>query len=73
MFREQGVDLQERSYVSQAPAPQKRPEMRGPQNMDLNHILSGLKTRETALASEQSSQQLRSFEDHTYSHCNNNK
>jgi len=49
MFREQGVDLQERSYVSQAPAPQKRPEMRGPQNMDLNQILSGLKTRDTAL------------------------
>lgn len=53
MFREQGIDLQERSYVSQAPAPQKRPEMRGPQNMDLNQILSGLKTRDTALEEPQ--------------------
>jgi hypothetical protein len=49
MFREQGIDLQERSSVSQGPAPQKRPEMRGPQNMDINQLLSGLKTREVAL------------------------
>lgn len=49
MFREQGIDLQERSSVLQTPAPQKRPEMRGPQNMDINQLLSGLKTRDAAL------------------------
>lgn len=52
MFRESGVDLQqERSYNQSSQGPpamqQQRPEMRGPQvqNVELNQILSGLKTR----------------------------
>lgn len=32
------------------PAPQKRPEMRGPQNTDLNNILSNLKTKPEPMA-----------------------
>ena len=53
MFREQGVDMQQqsRSLASQAPAP--RPEMRGPQNMDIDHILAGLKTREVVMPSRE--------------------
>jgi len=52
MFREQGVDLnnvyvdinsQERS--NRPPPQQTRPEMRGPQTMDIDNILTGLKTR----------------------------
>lgn len=69
MFKEGGVDLgnnyenmmhQERS-VRQAPPPQQsaysmqgpRPEMRGPQNADLNGLLSGLKTREVNIHDNQ--------------------
>jgi hypothetical protein len=51
MFKEQGVDIgnnyesvNKRNTV-QMPPPE-RAEMRGPQNMDLNGLLSGLKTRE---------------------------
>jgi len=44
MFQEGGIDIQERSPIqTQTPA---RPEMRGPQNLDINGLLSGLKTRE---------------------------
>jgi hypothetical protein len=60
MFKEQGVDMSntfenvnrrpEPSIRPQPSIPQEsqppRPEMRGPQNMDLNGLLSGLKTRE---------------------------
>jgi len=53
MFRESGVELnqgQERYNNARpqtpAPASQSRPEMRGPQNPEINSILSGLKTRE---------------------------
>lgn len=51
MFRESGVDLQDRTPAMQQQQP-KRPEMRGPQNMDLNQILSGLKTRDVVLDQE---------------------
>lgn len=51
MFKEQGVDIgnnyesaNKRNTV-QMPPPE-RAEMRGPQNMDINGLLSGLKTRE---------------------------
>jgi hypothetical protein len=51
MFKEQGVDIGN-NYESvnkrntlQMPPPERQ-EMRGPQNMDLNGLLSGLKTRE---------------------------
>ena len=48
MFREPGVDLNDRDNITKAPAPvQTRPEMRGPQNADINNILAGLKTRDT--------------------------
>lgn len=54
MFREQGVEMQGAQAFADALQPPreqtvKRPEMRGPQNMDLNNILSGLKTRDVAL------------------------
>ena len=66
MFRESGVDLQDRTPTMQSQSQsqsqsqqqqqqqqqQKRPEMRGPQNMDLNQILSGLKTRDVVLDQE---------------------
>jgi len=54
MFREQGIDInnnqenlniQQRSQIMRPE--QQRPEMRGPQNMDIENLLSGLKTRET--------------------------
>ena len=44
MFREEGVDVNN-SYQN-VNEPPKRPEMRGPQNVDLDDLLSGLKTRE---------------------------
>ena len=44
MFREEGVEVNN-SYQS-VNEPPKRPEMRGPQNVDLDDLLSGLKTRE---------------------------
>lgn len=50
MFREQGVDMNN-SFQGMnepprpIPTPTQRPEMRGPQNSDIDNILSGLKTR----------------------------
>jgi hypothetical protein len=55
MFKEQGVDLgngydnvKQKQPTSQMPFHENssRPEMRGPQNVDLGGLLSGLKTRE---------------------------
>jgi hypothetical protein len=63
MFRESGVDLQDRTpTMQQQPQQQKRPEMRGPQNMDLNQILSGLKTRDVVLDQEPPRQQMQSHQ-----------
>jgi hypothetical protein len=50
MFREPGVDVNNNFQgVNEAPkkiaTPTQRPEMRGPQNSDIDNILSGLKTR----------------------------
>ena len=57
MFREQGVGLNPYSDInsnndirtprpsSQQPQPQMRPEMRGPQNTDIDNILAGLKPK----------------------------
>jgi len=42
MFREEGVDINNQ-YSNPNDAP-KRPEMRGPQNVDLDNLLSGLKS-----------------------------
>ena len=54
MFHESGIDIQERSPAMNPPS---RPEMRGPQNMDLDNILSGLKTRDVVLHSDPPRQQ----------------
>ena len=46
MFRESGIDLQSSNYsVAPESQPQTRREMRGPQTTDLDHLLSGLKTK----------------------------
>jgi len=53
MFREQGVDMnggydinqQQQSIRTPSQPPAQRQEMRGPQNTDIDNILSGLKTR----------------------------
>ena len=50
MFREQGIDMNNNFQAAndsskQIPTPTQRPEMKGPQNSDIDNILSGLKTR----------------------------
>jgi hypothetical protein len=50
MFREQGVDVNNQFQSVNEPSqrmetPAQRPEMKGPQNSDIDNILSGLKTR----------------------------
>ena len=40
MFREEGVDIS-----NQYENPNKRPEMKGPQNSDIDNILAGLKPK----------------------------
>ena len=52
MFKEEGVKLEPAAELKQAPAPSKRPEMKGPQNPDIDNILSGLKTRTVNIHSE---------------------
>ena len=51
MFREEGVNVNNQyENVSVEPTqPAPRPEMRGPQSVDLDNLLSGLKTREVNL------------------------
>ena len=52
MFREGGIDVNERSSFNPPPPmqqqPKSRPEMRGPQTTDIDHLLSGLKTKPQA-------------------------
>jgi len=64
MFREQGVDMNGSfgnvneptvTQVQPPPQPSTRPEMRGPQNSDIDNILSGLKTRSVNPVQEQPS------------------
>lgn len=45
MFREQGVDLNSASSANESQSRSTRPEMSGPKNVDINNILSGLKTK----------------------------
>ena len=47
MFREEGVELNNHfvDLNREESTPQSRPEMRGPQNTDIDNILAGLKTR----------------------------
>lgn len=52
MFKEEGVRLEPAAELKQTSAPSKRPEMKGPQNPDIDNILSGLKTRTVNIHSE---------------------
>ena len=52
MFKEEGIKLQPAAELNQAPTPSKRPEMKGPQNSDIDNILSGLKTRTVNIHNE---------------------
>jgi hypothetical protein len=45
MFREEGIDVNNQFANTNQQAPSQRPEMRGPQNADIDNILAGLKTR----------------------------
>jgi hypothetical protein len=46
MFREEGIPVGQSQYQSTAPQnTMMRPEMRGPQNMDIDNILAGLKPK----------------------------
>jgi hypothetical protein len=45
MFREEGVDVNNQFMNPNQQQPSQRPEMRGPQNADIDNILAGLKTR----------------------------
>jgi hypothetical protein len=42
MFREEGIQLSSHAPVNQAPS---RPEMKGPQNIEVNNIIAGLKPK----------------------------
>ena len=44
MFREQGVDMNSHQNLNEN-KPMSRPEMKGPQNSDIDNILAGLKTK----------------------------
>jgi hypothetical protein len=64
MFREKGVEingyantLQPSSQQQQPQTPRQRPEMRGPQNSDIDNILSGLKTRTVNIQEQQQQQE----------------
>ena len=52
MFREEGVRLAPAAELKNQSAPPKRPEMKGPQNSDIDNILSGLKTRTVNIHNE---------------------
>jgi hypothetical protein len=45
MFREQGVDLNSAASANESQQRTTRPEMSGPKNVDINNLLSGLKTK----------------------------
>ena len=48
LFREDGVNINNNFDNIKSPQHSIRPEMRGPQNVDLNNILSGLKPKEAS-------------------------
>ena len=52
MFKEDGVRLEPASELKQTPSQPKRQEMKGPQNPDIDNILSGLKTRTVNIHSD---------------------
>jgi len=58
MFREQGIEVNNFQSTNE-PAPQMRstrPDMRGPQNTDIDNILSGLKTRTVNIHEQQNTE-----------------
>jgi len=46
MFKDTGVELSSQSKVNEQPVRSARPEMLGPNNTDIDNILSGLKTKQ---------------------------
>lgn len=60
MFREKGVEINQTgsnvNNIEQTKSVRPRPEMKGPQNSDIDDILSGLKTRKVDIQKENSSE-----------------
>jgi hypothetical protein len=57
MFREEGVDVNNQFGDINRSVPMQRPEMRGPQNSDIDNILAGLKTRSVNIHESAQSQE----------------
>jgi hypothetical protein len=55
MFRERGVDMNQNQGSEMRPS--TRPEMRGPQNIDIQQLIGGLKPREIDIHHQQQQQQ----------------
>ena len=53
MFREQGIDIS--NTASETQPRSSRPEMTGPRNMDIDNILSGLKTKQVDISNDDDS------------------
>jgi len=53
MFREQGIDISNTAAETQSRS--VRPEMTGPRNMDIDNILSGLKTKNVNISNDDDS------------------
>lgn len=53
MFREQGIDIS--NTASETQPRSTRPEMTGPRNMDIDNILSGLKTKNVNISNDDDS------------------
>lgn len=53
MFREQGIDIS--NTASETQTRSTRPEMTGPRNMDIDNILSGLKTKNVNISNDDDS------------------
>jgi hypothetical protein len=58
MFREEGIPLTNHAPVSNTPPP-SRPEMKGPQNIEVNNIIAGLKPKVVDIHSNASVQDVR--------------
>jgi hypothetical protein len=58
MFREQGVEVNNFQSANEPPSQMRstRPDMRGPQNTDIDNILSGLKTRTVNIHEQQNTE-----------------
>jgi hypothetical protein len=56
MFREEGIQLSNHAPVSSPPS---RPEMKGPQNIEVNNIIAGLKPKVVDIHSNMSAPDIR--------------